>query len=68
MQMAEDSTNACQACGADWDAGPIPEHIREHYSPPYRWSRRILVMDQQTDRAIAWRCPVCGHTVDVTHA
>lgn len=33
----------CPKCNADFDGGPIPEHLRKHYSPPYRWSRLIGV-------------------------
>src|SRR4051812_22340991 len=55
--MAEQPT-ICAYCGADWDGGPIPENIREHYSAPYRWSRRVAVID--CDRVVAWRCPDCG--------
>jgi hypothetical protein len=49
----------CPACNADFDGGPIPENIREHYSPPYRWSRRVGLSDG--DRIFAWRCPDCEH-------
>lgn len=52
----------CLVCGADWDGGSIPEGIREHYSPPYRWSRKISVYDVVKDRTVAFQCPDCGHT------
>ena len=52
----------CPVCGADWDGGPIPEEIREHYSPPYRWSRKIGIYDVVNDRTVAFQCPDCGHT------
>lgn len=52
---------ACAACGASFDGDPIPEAIREHYSPPYRWSRRIALYDRCRDRTVAMRCPDCGH-------
>lgn len=51
----------CPKCGASMDGGPIPEAIREHYSPPYRWSRRIAIVCRDRDRVIAHRCPDCGY-------
>lgn len=58
-----ETTEVCSKCGADWDGGEIPENIREHYSPPYRWSRRISVYDRDRDRTVAYRCPDCGDEV-----
>jgi predicted RNA-binding Zn-ribbon protein involved in translation (DUF1610 family) len=55
-----DKYGHCPQCGADWDEGPIPEAIREHYSPPYRWSRCIAIVDRDLDRQVAWKCPDCG--------
>lgn len=49
----------CPKCAADLDGGPIPEYVREHYSPPYRWGRAIGLTDG--DSVYAWRCPDCGH-------
>lgn len=49
----------CPACDADFDAGPIPEEHRQHYSPPYRFSRRIGIV--WGDRVQVWRCPDCSH-------
>lgn len=57
----EQETIKCGACGADFDGGPIPENIRQHYSPPYRWSRRVALVDRDLDRQVAWKCPDCGH-------
>lgn len=51
----------CPACDADFDGGEIPERIRQHYSPPYRWSRRIAIVDRDLDRCVAYRCPDCAH-------
>lgn len=51
----------CPKCDADFDAGPIPEHQREHYAPPYRFYRVISIYDQWADRHSHWRCPDCGH-------
>lgn len=49
----------CPECHADLDGGPIPEEIREHYSPPYRWSR---VLGQSNGDSIThWQCPDCQH-------
>lgn len=49
----------CPSCKADLDGGPIPEDIRQHYSPPYRWERRIGISDG--DSVYAWHCPDCEH-------
>ena len=47
-------------CNIDFDGGPIPEDIREHYSPPYRWSRKIGIYDRNKNAAVAWKCTDCG--------
>lgn len=57
-------TDTCPHCHSDLDGGPIPENIRQHYSPPYRWSRKVLV---KCGRAIApghdyYQCPDCKGT------
>lgn len=49
----------CPSCHADLDGGEIAERIREHYSPPYRWSRVVHVHDLAGHSH--WRCPKCGH-------
>ena len=50
----------CPECGSSWDNGPIPESMREFYSPPYRWSRLIGVEIQgQFDGVSLWQCPDC---------
>jgi hypothetical protein len=54
------SESKCPSCQADFDGGPIPEEMREHYSPPYRWSRRIGISNG--DSVFAWACPDCRHT------
>lgn len=51
----------CPKCGADFDGGEIPEGIREFYAPPYRWSRKISVVDPMRDRVVAYACPDCKH-------
>ena len=51
----------CPGCGADMDGGEIPENIRQHYAPPYRWSRAVSIYDQDADRHDHWRCPDCNH-------
>jgi Zn-finger nucleic acid-binding protein len=48
----------CPHCHANLDGGPIPEDIRENYSPPYRWSRAIACV--VNDRVHHWMCPVCN--------
>lgn len=61
----EPVATTCAKCGADWDGGEIPENIREHYSAPYRWSRRIGIYDRGRDRTVAYRCPDCDDEVPV---
>ena len=56
--MSED-TSHCPKCGADWDAGPIPENVREHYGTLTRYSRLIGVEIQGQDRLDHWECPDC---------
>lgn len=51
----------CPKCNADLDGGEIPEKMREHYSPPFRWSRAISVYNRVFDRHEHWKCPDCGH-------
>lgn len=49
----------CPACRSDMTGDEMsPEH-REHYSPPYRWSRVLGISDG--DSVFAWRCPDCAH-------
>lgn len=49
----------CPSCQCSWDAGPIPEKNRQHYSPPYRFSsiRGIYCMDR--DMTTHYQCPIC---------
>jgi predicted Zn-ribbon and HTH transcriptional regulator len=49
----------CPKCNANFDGGAIPESIRQHYSPPYRWSRKIGISDGED--IFAWKCPDCNH-------
>lgn len=49
----------CPACKSNLDRGAIPEDKRQHYAPPYRWSRAIGISDG--DRIIRWMCPDCMH-------
>lgn len=51
----------CPKCKADFDGGPIPENIRQHYSEPFRWSRAIAIVDRERDKQVAWKCPDCEH-------
>jgi hypothetical protein len=53
-------SEACPGCNVDLDGGTIPENIREHYSPPYRWSRKIGLSDG--DSIHTWKCPDCEAT------
>ncbi len=47
----------CPHCSASLDGGPIPENIREHYGPPYRWNRVIGISNG--DNVTRWLCPDC---------
>lgn len=49
----------CPHCGADLIGESIPEHVREHYSPPYYWKRKIGVYSLELDRTTHWQCPDC---------
>lgn len=51
----------CPEYNADLDGGPIPENVRQYYSPPYRWSRAISIYDQDADQHDRWMCPDCKH-------
>ena len=54
----------CPNCNADWNGEPIPEDIREHYSPPYYWRREIGIdggMLGIYDGIVAYQCPDCKH-------
>ena len=51
----------CPECGTNWVSGIIPEESREHYSPPYFYSRVIGVELLGEDRINHWRCPDCNH-------
>lgn len=54
---------SCPKCGVSWDGGPIPADIREHYSPPYRWSRVIgIEYPERYDGVWEWQCPDCKAT------
>ena len=53
-----DDAETCPICDADMNDGPIPFEIREHYSPPFRWSRVIVFV--WNDRADECVCPDCG--------
>jgi len=53
-------TMRCPRCLSSWDGGPIPEAIREHYSPPYRWSKCIgIELPGVYDGIHHWKCPAC---------
>lgn len=51
----------CPSCNASFDGSEIPESIRQHYSAPYRWSRRISIIDPEVDGVVAHECPDCHH-------
>ena len=51
----------CPECGKSWDAGDIPEESREHYSPPYKWSHIIGIVDHNKyDGVLEYMCPFCA--------
>ena len=49
----------CPHCNVSRDGGPIPEKIRQHYGPPYRWSNIIGISSLDLDRTIGYQCPNC---------
>lgn len=56
----------CPKCGESWDAGPIPEEHREHYSEPYRFSKLIYVKEYGENwnkLPRYWQCPHCKEKV-----
>lgn len=59
MELRDDAIAKCPGCGADFDGGEIPENIREHYAPPYRWNRAIIVKVQ--GGRDHWKCPDCNY-------
>lgn len=62
-QDVNQDTELCPNCKADFDGGPIPEDIREHYSPPYRWSRKRGIVDLMGYDGVSWwQCPDCQYT------
>jgi len=58
-QMTMPAPLECPSCEADLDGGAIPEHMRENYAPPYRWSKAIGISN--CDKITDWKCPACGH-------
>lgn len=56
-----DHHGKCPKCGTSWDAGPIPEKDRAHYSPPYRFSRLIgIEYHGKYDGVWEYACPDCN--------
>jgi predicted RNA-binding Zn-ribbon protein involved in translation (DUF1610 family) len=51
----------CPGCGVNLTGEPIPKDIREYYSKPWYFSRKIGITDRKLDRVTTWRCPDCGH-------
>lgn len=65
MKTNIDTLSHCPVCKCSWDAGDIPEAIREHYSPPYKFSRLIGEEDPKLYDGVAfWKCPDCGSRWD----
>ena len=50
----------CPNCGNSWCAEEIPKKIREHYSPPYFFSKLISLYDRDLDCTTGWKCPFCN--------
>lgn len=52
--------NNCPHCSVSLIGEPIPEDIRQHYSPPYHWRREIGIEDpDKYDGIWEWMCPDC---------
>ena len=50
----------CPECNESWDAGDIPEKSRQHYSPPYKWSKLMgIEIEGGYDGISIWECPFC---------
>lgn len=62
--LGTEAGERCPKCGADFDGGPVPEKHRKHYSPPYRWSRKIGIYNPDKDMTMKWKCPDCGYEWD----
>ena len=55
----------CPECNFDWDGGDIPKKDREHYSPPYKWSKLIgIEVRDKYDGISYWMCPKCNNQWD----
>lgn len=54
----------CQNCGTDLIGLEIPDNLKEHYSPPYYWKRKIGIYDAMLDRTTHWQCPDCKFVWD----
>ena len=52
-------TDTCPHCGVSLIGDPIPENMREYYSPPYHWRRELGQYDTELDRVVEWMCPDC---------
>lgn len=50
----------CPNCKLDFKGDPIPEDVREYYSPPYFWDKKIAV-ELNHDRIEYYLCPECGY-------
>jgi predicted RNA-binding Zn-ribbon protein involved in translation (DUF1610 family) len=51
----------CPKCGADWQAGEIPqEHLKYYADGSTHYSRLVGVYDLYRDMTVRWRCPDCG--------
>jgi hypothetical protein len=58
--MKLDQYGNCPICKESWDSGDIPKKYREHYSPPYKFSKLIGVEIQgEYDGISEWQCPFC---------
>lgn len=60
-----DKHGNCPKCNSSWDGGEIPENIREHYSPPFKWSRVMGLYSQERDITVAYKCPDCGEEFEI---
>lgn len=60
-----DKYGNCPECGESWDGGSIPKNIRQHYSPPYKWSKILgIEIREKYDGVSEWMCPFCKASWD----
>lgn len=53
-------TEYCPVCNVRLFTTPIPEEYRNHYDPPYFYSKLRGIYDRNLDRTVAYQCPDCN--------